>query len=171
VDLPSLAELEGPSESIAPPVGVPAPHPTHCDVCAGPIGESEYVTIAIVLDETPRELREKRGGGFLEQEWNLEAVCPRCDYAFRQWLFREMADASLRERAPRPTPLVPPSSFAPDGVDSHEAETWPAPEVTVSESAESPLEAVRSAPALDSEVESIDSDELAPFASPAPNQS
>ncbi len=92
------------SESTRPlPGPEAAAPPSECDVCHEPLGpESEYRSMQIVSDATPRRLRESRGGGFLEEEWNL-IVCAPCDELFRLWLFRE-PEASEAETE-RPPPL------------------------------------------------------------------
>lgn len=62
--------------------------PTHCDVCHQKLDDTaEYRPMTIVRDSTPRQLRVERGGGFIEDEWRLEAVCGACNEKFEIWLF------------------------------------------------------------------------------------
>lgn len=76
--------------------------PSECDVCHEALGlESEYRSMQIVSDATPRHLRESRGGGFLEEEWNL-IVCTACDDLFRLWLFREPSPSEAETERPPP---------------------------------------------------------------------
>ena len=140
-----------PQEVVSPGAtgsGVVRPEPTHCDVCHRELsGSDEYHSMTIVRDATPRRLRARSGGGFIEDEWRIEA-CSECNVKFERWLFG----------------------------DPHEADTIPAPPrdevdlpVLGADLGVEAASASNAAGGVDSSLE--DEDESAPFASVPPNRS
>ena len=100
------------------PSVLPRPVPVECDVCGGELhGLSEYASMVVVTDSTPRSLREARGAGYIENEWRLDAVCLECFGKFETWLLGEQ----LSERHEAITIPAPP----PLAVDSSELESEP----------------------------------------------
>jgi hypothetical protein len=132
--------------SSATGVAVARPVPSECDVCHGKLADTdEYRPMTIIRDSTPRRLRERSGGGFIEDEWRID-VCTRCNERFEVWLFG----------------------------DPHESDTIPAPAGDALDSpvlgATLGVEVVPvsdSAGGVDTDQES----ESAPFASVPPNRS
>lgn len=141
-------------QEVVPPVATPSaarrPQPTHCDVCHLVLGsDAEYRPMTIVRDSTPRRLRETNGGGFIEDEWRLDAVCSGCNARFEVWLFGE--------------------------VDRHESDTIPAPPEDGVELPELGavlgVEVVPTSNAAGGVDVALLDDESAPFASVPPNRS
>lgn len=137
------------TSSGATSAGVVRPEPTHCDVCHRPLlATDEYHSMTIIRDATPRRLRARSGGGFIEDEWRLEA-CGECNVRFEAWLF---------------------------GGDLHEADTVPAPPrdgvelpVLGADLGVEAAPASNAAGGVDLVVD--DEPESAPFASVPPNRS
>lgn len=87
--------------SDATSVGVVRPEPTHCDVCHRPLSDTdEYHAMTIVRDATPRRLRARSGGGFIEDEWRVE-ICGVCNARFELWLFDDLHESDTIPAPPR----------------------------------------------------------------------
>ena len=140
-----------PEEVISPRAtseGAARLEPTHCDVCHRLLSASdEYHSMTIIRDATPRRLRARSGGGFIEDEWRIEA-CTECNGRFELWLFGDPHEADTIPAPPR------------DGVDLPVLGT------------DLGVEAVHASNAAGGAGSVIDDEsESAPFASVPPNQS
>lgn len=90
-DSPVEVSDGGSPQPSLPAACVRAGVPSHCDVCHRALGAlDEYRPMTIVRDSTPRRLRETHGGGFIEDEWQLGAVCELCHRRFEIWLFGDL---------------------------------------------------------------------------------
>lgn len=120
--------------------------PVECDVCGQALRTAnDFTVVTIVADRTPRQLRNERGGGFIENEWRLDPVCARCYEKLEAWLFASRTEDA--DTLPAPPPLPVESTRRREEVPSSAQPVEPAFEERGFE------------------------DELAPFAAPAPNRS
>lgn len=85
--------------------------------------------MTIIRDATPRRLRSRSGGGFIEDEWRIDAACGACNERFELWLFGDPHEADTIPAPPRDALELPvlgadlgveaaPASNAAGGADS-----------------------------------------------------